>query len=145
MTSSTAPGAADKVASRPAVDHRLPQAPVDLTNAKKPLGGKRLRQRPHRLGRKIEDVVVTFKDIARDAHLEGCAAASATATQNKGPRPKNAERRRRKQHQGQFGIDDHSYRGQAPSAHAMQLDIPDFMSCELYKLVNRKKERSLMY
>ena len=112
MTSSTTPGAADTVASRPAVDQGLPQALADLTNAKKPLGGKRLRQRLHRLGRKIEDVVVTFKDIARDAQLEGGAAATATATQTKGPRPKNAERRRRQQQQqGQLEIDDNSYRG----------------------------------
>ena len=115
MTSSTTPGAADKVASRPAVDQGLPQALADLTNAKKPLGGKRLRQRLHRLGRKIEDVVVTFKDIARDAQLEGGAdaTATATATQKKGPRPKNAERQHRKQQQGQLGIEDnnYSYRG----------------------------------
>jgi len=90
MTSSTTPGAADTVASRPTVDQGLPQALADLTNAKKPLGGKRLRQRLHRLGRKIEDVVVTFKDIARDAQLDGGAAATATATQKKGPRPRNA-------------------------------------------------------
>ena len=112
MTSSTTPGAADTVASRPAVDQGLPQALADLTNAKKPLGGKRLRQRLHRLGRKIEDVVVTFKDIARDAQLESGAAATATATQKKELRPKNAERRRRQQQQqGQLGIDDNSYRG----------------------------------
>ena len=74
MTSSTTTGAADTVASRPAVDQGLPQALADLTNAKKPLGGKRLRQQLHRLGRKIEDVVVTFQDIARDAQLEGGAA-----------------------------------------------------------------------
>ena len=99
------------MASRPAVDQGLPQALADLTNAKKPLGVKRLRQRLRRLGRKIEDVVVTFKDIARDAQLEGGAAATATATQKKGPRPRNAERRRRQQQQGQLGIDDNSYRG----------------------------------
>jgi len=89
MTSSTTPGAAGTVASRPAVDQGLPQALADLTNAKKPLGGKRLRQRLHRLGRKIEDVVVTFKDIARDAQLEGgrgcdCDAKERAATEERG-------------------------------------------------------------
>ena len=105
------PGAAGTVASRPAVDQGLPQALADLTNAKKSVEGKRLRQRLHRLGRKINDVVITFKDIARDPQLEGGTAATATATQKKGPRPKNAERRHRKQRQGQLGIDDHSHRG----------------------------------
>ena len=99
------------MASRPAVDQGLPQALADLTNAKNLLRGKCLRQRLHRLGRKIEDVVLTFKDIARDAQLEGGAAATANATQKKGPRPKNAERRRRKQQQGQLGIDNYSHRG----------------------------------
>ena len=98
------------MASRPAVDQGLPQALADLTNAKKPLGGKHLRQRLHRLGRKIEDAVLTFKGIARDAQLEGGAAATATATK-KGPRPRNAERRRRKWQQGQLEMNDNSYRG----------------------------------
>ena len=65
MTSFTTDGAAGRVASRPAVDRGLPPALADLTNAKKPLGGKRLRQRLHRLGRrrKIEDLMLAFKDI----------------------------------------------------------------------------------
>ena len=65
VTSSTTPGAADKVESRPAVDQGLPQALADLTNAKKPLGGKRLRQRL---------LVVTptgAQDRRRGGHVQG--------------------------------------------------------------------------
>ena len=52
MESLTAPGATGEVASGPAVDNRRPQALVDPSNVINPLGGKRLRQRRHRLGRK---------------------------------------------------------------------------------------------
>ena len=64
------------------------------------------------LGRKIEDVVLTFKDIVRDAQLVGGEAATATATATKkGPWPNNAERRRRKQQQGQLEINNNYYHG----------------------------------
>ena len=112
MAPSTTPGAAGKVESRPAADQGLPKSlqTSPTRRIRWPWGpGKRLRQRLHRLGRKIEGVVITFKDIPRDsgAQLEGGTAATATATVTiKGPRPKNAERRRKQQAQKAAGCRD---------------------------------------